>query len=164
LDTDRSEFSCCSLGEEILPLSKKTWKGGKVMKKLLVLILLVASVAVIGCATTNQPANPTTSGRNWELLGKTGPDGSTEVFYDPDKTTVSNGIIRTEGRSVSEKEGLDGVYQLEIDCSRNQSRWANEVIYDKLNRVVSRTQGWSRWEPLPQNSSPIVDVAHKYCP
>jgi hypothetical protein len=129
------------------------------MRKLLVVTLLLASVAVIGCATTYPPANLVAFGKTWELIGVNSNDYS-QHFCDPQKTIVSNGIVRTEWRVV-DTIGYELVGEFEVDCARNQVRSYDGVRYDKYYRYVGSEPGMP-WTPIPYNSVMSV-FAQRYC-
>jgi len=163
LDADPLQFCYVCVCAKILPLSKNresfTRKGGnEAMRKLLVVILFIASVACFGCATTYQPANPVAFGRNWELLGVS-PDQN-QVFYDPQSTIVSNGVVKAQGRGV-DRLGYELIGKLEVDCTKNLVRSLNCIKYDRNQSYVGPV-GDSDWIQIDPNS-PAARLARKYC-
>ena len=129
------------------------------MNKLLAVILLVASVAIIGCATLYEPASPVAYGRNWEILSIT-TDGQ-QHFVDPASITVVNSIARADVRTVNATNEFLG--KMELQCDARQARILNIDSYDREHRLLQKDSSSQGWTSVTMDS-PLSAFIARYCP
>jgi hypothetical protein len=107
------------------------------MKSLLPkLTVLWMVVAILGCATKFEPANPEAFGTRWELLGIESTNKN-QIFYDPQSVTHSGSITKFKVRSAL-AGGDEAIGWVEFDCEKDMWRGSDLDLYDKYNRFVKR--------------------------